>query len=492
MLTLRYLFRRATIWCVPLLLAGCATARSGDDIADVQASLQSRGGPDLHLRERDADERVADTTRQLLSQPLTPTSVIDVAMLNNPSLRVQLADLGVARADLIDAGLLENPMFDGKLRFGEGGSGTIVEVALVQDFISIFQIPLRKRLARTELARAKADAADAVLVLQRDVLNAYADVQAAQQMLELRQTVAQATEASLDAATRLREAGNIPALTVSNEAAAHEAALLEVQQAELHLAGMRAMLVQQLGVADAGESIVIDEKLAEPAPAAVDAAALEQLAMTNRFDIRAAALARQSAEQALAGTRRFRGFGKAEAGGGADRELDGEWSFGPNLALPLPIFNHGQGTIARGKAQVAVAKYQQASVELQARTEVRTAATKLNGAQKRVAQFRDRLLPLRQEIVEQTQAQYNAMQIGIFDLLRARQEQISTGADYLDALNNYWHDRAELQRAVGGALPASLNVAASQPTTTPAASQSAPPMQMQMQMDMPMSHEHNH
>ena len=165
MLKPRYLFKRAAVWCAPLLLVGCATARPGSDMADVQSSLQSRGGPDLHLRERDADARVAGATHAILSQPLTPIGAIDVAMLNNPSLRVTLANLGVARADLIDAGLLENPMFDGRLRFGEGGSGTMVEVALVQDFVSIFQIPLRKRLARTALERAKADAADALLTL---------------------------------------------------------------------------------------------------------------------------------------------------------------------------------------------------------------------------------------------------------------------------------------------------------------------------------------
>jgi cobalt-zinc-cadmium efflux system outer membrane protein len=61
---------------------------------------------------------------------------------------------------------------------------------------------------------------------------------------------------------------------------------------------------------------------------------------------------------------------------------------------------------------------------------------------------------LRHQIVEQNQLQLNAMRIGIFELLQSKQAEIDAGREYVEALKGYWIARAELERAVGGRLPA--------------------------------------
>lgn len=471
------------------LVAGCASTKATQDFSDVQALVADRGGPAIHPREHLADERVRQTTQTLLAAPLTADRAVQIAVLNSPSFQASYTKLGVARADLVEAGLLENPMFDGELRFGEGGSGTGVEVAIVQDFIGIFQIPLRKKLASIALERAKLDVAHAVLELEREVRQAFYDAQTAQQMLELRQTVAQATDAALDAATKLFDAGNIPPLDLSNEAALHEESLLAIVQAEQRVTETRVTLAQLLGLADAVDQLQIADRLSEPAGLALDADSMIELAMDQRLDVHSAQLARTSAERSLAGTRRFRWFAGGEAGAGADREDGGEWSFGPNLALPLPFFNQGQGAIARAKAQLAAADSEVAAKQLQVRAEVLTATARLTSAQQRAFRYRDRLLPLRHKIVQQTQQQYNAMQVGIFDLLRARQDEIEAGADYLEALSDYWSAHANLRSAVGGMLPTGLSVPATQSSTEPSIESTTAPTDNEPAAD---EHHHHH
>ena len=51
--------------------------------------------------------------------------------------------------------------------------------------------------------------------------------------------------------------------------------------------------------------------------------------------------------------------------------------------------------------------------------------------------------------------QYNAMQIGIFQLLRDREQQIETGVAYVEALREYWLARADLEQLSSGRLPVS-------------------------------------
>ena len=70
-------------------------------------------------------------------------------------------------------------------------------------------------------------------------------------------------------------------------------------------------------------------------------------------------------------------------------------------------------------------------------------------------------MPLRHQIVQQNQLQFNAMQVGIFELLQSKQAEIDAGREYVEALKDYWVARAELERAVGGRIEAA--VAATRP-----------------------------
>jgi outer membrane protein, heavy metal efflux system len=63
------------------------------------------------------------------------------------------------------------------------------------------------------------------------------------------------------------------------------------------------------------------------------------------------------------------------------------------------------------------------------------------------------ILPLRERITNETQLQYNAMQIGLFELLRARERQIDGGREYLRALYDYWSAQATIEQLLRGRTP---------------------------------------
>ena len=47
---------------------------------------------------------------------------------------------------------------------------------------------------------------------------------------------------------------------------------------------------------------------------------------------------------------------------------------------------------------------------------------------------------------------YNAMEIGNFELFTTKAEEARAEREYLEAVRDYWITRAELERAVGGNL----------------------------------------
>ena len=61
------------------------------------------------------------------------------------------------------------------------------------------------------------------------------------------------------------------------------------------------------------------------------------------------------------------------------------------------------------------------------------------------------------------------MLVGVYDLLLARQAQVQTAREYIDASKEFWLAWADLERAVGGRvpLPAGAAPAGNQPDAAP-------------------------
>ena len=62
------------------------------------------------------------------------------------------------------------------------------------------------------------------------------------------------------------------------------------------------------------------------------------------------------------------------------------------------------------------------------------------------------ILPIRTKIVDDTLLQYNAMQVGVFQLLLAQQQQITAGRQYIETLRNYWLVRTGLGQILNGRM----------------------------------------
>jgi len=140
----------------------------------------------------------------------------------------------------------------------------------------------------------------------------------------------------------------------------------------------------------------------------------------------------------------------ASAGAVAQRELEGgAWSLGPAIALEIPLFDQRQAAVASARARGRQREEEVAALAVEIRADVRRAWTRMAAARERAEHYRAVVLPLRRQIVSETQKEFNAMQVGVYPLLLAKREEISGGALLIDALRDYWIARVELEAAVG-------------------------------------------
>ena len=77
----------------------------------------------------------------LLEDALMADKAVQVALLNNRELQAMYTELGVAQADLVQAGLLTNPVFDGAAFFPLEGGPVSLELSAAMSFLDIRVVP---------------------------------------------------------------------------------------------------------------------------------------------------------------------------------------------------------------------------------------------------------------------------------------------------------------------------------------------------------------
>lgn len=447
----------AVLSLLGVLLGGCAnlpTEPAFEPVADaVEARLASRperqGSPAEPGAERDA------LLASLLGEaPLSAERAVEVGVLAAPALQARFESLGIAQAELVQAGLLSNPVLGTSVRFSnDSGSVPNWHFSLVQNLLELLVRPDRVALAEGELERTRLEVADAVMALAADVEAAFYRHQGALQLEAVREAVAEAAAAGYELAQRMDDAGNLSPLELARLEATRENAAVELARSRAEVVETRLALRAAMGLADSPLAWTDVAPLAALPEVDPELPALEALALERRLDLAAERRALAQAELAGSVTRKWRWLGRAEVGVEAERESDGERLVGPNLSLELPLFDRRQAALARAGAEQRRAAWRVRALETQVRAELAAAHARLLARRALAERLGAGLLPARQRVVTEAQAEHAWMLIGVFELLAARREEIEGWRDYVDALRDYWLARAELARAAGGRLP---------------------------------------
>jgi cobalt-zinc-cadmium efflux system outer membrane protein len=439
-----------------LIGAGCQTAPKDSGFGDVQRTVSDRSGFVVQWNRDSSDDRAVDTTiEKMLTHELGVDETVQIALLNNRHLQVTFEDLGIAQADLVQAGLLKNPVFDLGVRFPDSApSGTYLDIAAAGDFLDIALLPARKKLAAAQFEQAKAKVSNEVLSLAAETSADFYAYQAAEETADLRRSEADAASAALEATKKLHEAGNLNDLNFADQRAQEVRARIDLSIAEAQATEAREKLAQRMGLDSTQTQWKVADHLADLPANEIQMQGLESLAVQQRLDLLAARQEVLAQAQTLGLTTRYRFFQDVNVGPEFEHETDGQWRIGPSVSMPIPIFDNGQAKISRAQAILRQNERRYQAMEIDVRAEVRIARAKLISARAKALLYRDEVLPAERDVLHQTQLQYNGMYVGVFQLLDAKREQTDAAREYIEALRDYWSAKSELARAIGGKFPA--------------------------------------
>jgi len=273
------------------LACGCAAARSRKAHGEAGVLAAERIGQRVAWDSGTSeDARVETRVRELLSRPLTADAAVEIALVRNPDLLATLEDIGIAQADLVQAGLIDNLHIGGGPRFPLAGGGVGFDADAAVNFLQVLLIPLRKKAAKAHLRESTLRVAHAVVELDKVVRMAVYDAIAAERILELRRGSAELAEAAAELATRQVESGaegTMNELERAELVAAEAAARVELQDAHMDAIESREHLVRLLGLWGDDVGFRLPTSLPRLPDREPELADLERVAVRRRFDLQA-------------------------------------------------------------------------------------------------------------------------------------------------------------------------------------------------------------
>ena len=420
-----------------LLLGGCAP-------------LPPHGGfgAETRVQRNEADQRaLASVLRERLANEISANDVVEIALLNNRALQARYWDLGIAEADLVQAGRLQNPAF-GYKHMKDGGDVSL-ERTLTFNLVSLITAPLAQRIEGRRFEQARFTVAAAALATATEAREAYYEAVAGAQGAAYAEQVSAAAEASAELAQRMQQAGNWSKYDAAREQAYYADSMADVSRASRNAVATREKLARVLGL-DAVQ-IKLPERLPDLPAAAHQLQDVEQAAMQGRADIAAARLDTEATASSLGLTKTTRFVNVLEVG--AVRERDGAArSRGYEIMLEIPLFDWGSARVARAEAVYMQAVNRLADTAVHARSEARENYQAYQSAWTLARHYRDVVIPLRQQISQETLLRYNGMLLSVFELLADSREQTVAVNASINALKEFWIADARLQAAIGGQM----------------------------------------
>lgn len=435
-----------------LALAGCASFSPDGGFGPVEKLTRERIGASPTRVETAAQSRQArERVTELLAQPLTPDTAVEVALLQNPGLQASYAELGIAEADRVRAGRLDNP----SLRFGRLSGGGTVEIdrGVLFDVLGLLTLPWRSEAEGARFTQVQMQAADDTLAAATEARLAFFEAVAAQESANYAGQVEEAAQASSELARRMQEAGHFSALDRMREQSFLADATVGRARARHQALAARERLVRALGLEEDAPAIKLPERLPDLPAAPVDIGPAEQTAMDRRLDVQRARLSTEATARSLGLFKATRMVNVLHAGYQNQSATGEPRRQGYEIELVLPLFDFGSTRVARAESVYLQALQRTAAAAVQARSEVRETHSAYRTAYEVARHYRDEVVPLRKRVSEEQLLRYNGMLASVFDLLADARLQIAGVQGAVEALKDFWVADTRLQMAIHGRSP---------------------------------------
>lgn len=412
------------------------------------------------------------------STGVTVDRLIELGLERRADLAAAREQVAAAEGQVVQAGLLPNPTLEAGYGppqvFGEDTKREI-EVGVSQVFELGGKRARRSDVARFEREKTRAEVSLLERQIAADIRSSYVRALAANRQLELLALSISANE-ELQKATEIRvREGDVAPLDLrlieieTNKLRAES--LLAMSELDAEMVALRASAV--IRSAESLRISPLPDRVPRPAIGSVQ---LVEIALRDRFDLKAArltedledarlALARSDAVPDITASVLYSGTASREETSIVGTTLTREKALRFGIGIDIPVFNRNQGNIATAAAAKARATKEREYLELQIRRDVDAAFVKARAAAEALDLYANSIVPAARAVVAGVRRGYDLGEFNIFDVLAEQRKLIDAETAYGRARATYLEALTELERAVGGPLLPSAFRSAAEPAS---------------------------
>src|SRR6202795_5043967 len=383
---------------------------------------------------------------------ITLEELQQMALQNNPTFRQSAANIQAAEGRKKQSGLYPNPTvgYQGEQIRGGSFHGGEQGFFVQQDIVLGGKLGLNRKIFDQELKQAETEAEEQKLRVVTNVRMSYIQALAAQQMLELRQSLSKLAEDAVETSHQLANVGQADAPDVLESEVEAQQAQLAVIMAERNQQRVWKALAAVVGNPRL-PLIKLEGKLEDAS--SVDADELVGKIVNESPAVRIAELGVKRAEAALARAKRET-IPDLQLRGGLQR--NGELLSEPNgrpvglqgfaeAGVRIPIFNRNQGNIATAKADAERAKREVERVKLVLRERAASVVQNYAFSQTAVDRYKNQMIPRAQKACEMYTKKYQDMAAAYPQVLIAQRTLMQLKVSYITALENLATSSLSLQ-----------------------------------------------
>jgi cobalt-zinc-cadmium efflux system outer membrane protein len=397
---------------------------------------------------------------------LTLDQAIERLVQENPDLRTRFQELSKAQADILTAGLRNNPFVFGNVGNVPYGSYSPQRPGMVNYEVTVIQAwdVNRKRLSRVRVAQSAKNVLeclyqDAVRLQIDNLYTAFLDVLAARQALLLQQIGLAGLEEVVNATRKLVQAKQAAESELDRVLVQRDSAFLAVQEASSSLRQAKQSLAVLLNLPPAE----VDGMELRGAIGGFDLTlpALDELlhvALHIRPDLNAYRLGiqRAQAEVQLARAERWADVfvlytpWQLQDNTAVGAQNTTSWSLG--ALVTLPVFNRNQGNISRAQSTVSQTVIELQGRERQVTAEVQRAYLEYTTTHDAVQRFQNDILPRARRIRDDKLRLFKAGTEGVLTYLNAQKDYNDVVRQYMETAIRHRRGSLRLNTALGQRL----------------------------------------
>ena len=415
----------------------------------MQALVEDDTGqtPSWLRSQADADAARAKVS-MLLEGGLTRSEAVQIALVNDPRLQAQLDQLGLARANYVQAGLFTNPQLGAFIGFPLRLDGSAI--TLLTFLSDLWVVPARQAVAEATLQGTIQQAASAAVQTIFEAQQAYDTVLYREALLALER---EELELRRRSAERMKQASSREH-TVRESAASAGIGDQEIASAQAvrDLALARHHLEQILNLPGRHLDVPFADPLDEPSEDAWSEDRAVDFALERRLDLAAARIKVEEARRRATLTRRSR-LSQVGAGAGYNGDFGTDDDWGPAIAVTVPIFDWNQASLASAAFQEMQSRHQLAALEASARREVADAMAERQLQRSQAEIFRTEVLPARAWVLAQAPPEGPRDLAEYLHWLQEQSDAIDSRRSYVNAVWSLRQAQSDFERALyGGAV----------------------------------------